>query len=151
MAGMTNTGKAYMLQYAFNGVTETFAVALCTGDTVATAGTETLADLTQVPAGNGYTAGSVQLTMNTTDFDVVSQSGPSAKGYIQVKDVAWTASGGPIPASGNGALYAVLTEATTAVTTNRAVLAYPSLTTGRSVSDGQTLTVQDITINALDS
>uniref|UniRef100_A0A6M3L7A5 Uncharacterized protein n=1 Tax=viral metagenome TaxID=1070528 RepID=A0A6M3L7A5_9ZZZZ len=151
MPGMTNTGKSFMLNY-FQGVAApVFAVALCTGDTVATAGTLTLANLTQVPQENGYTAGAVQLTPGTTDFDVRTQDGASSKAYVQVKDITWTASGGSIPSSGNGALYAVLTEATTAVTTNRAVFAYFSLSTGRSVSSGQTLTVQDMTINALDS
>lgn len=69
---------------------------------------------------------------------------------VQIKDVSWTASGGSIPSSGSGARYAVLTD-DNATVGNREVLAYWDLTSDRTVSDGQTLTLQDLEIDANES
>ena len=104
--------------------------------------TNTLSDLTEIAAGNGYTTGGYQLTPGSTDFDVHTEDDAEDRGLVQVKDVVWTASGGPIPASGNGARYAVLLD-DNATIANREVLAYWDLTSDRSVSDGQTLTLQN--------
>jgi hypothetical protein len=54
----------------------------------------------------------------------------------------WTASTGPLPASGGGARYAVLTDDNGTVS-SREVLAYFDLVSDRVVSDGQTITLQD--------
>ena len=62
---------------------------------------------------------------------------------LQIKDVVWTASGGPIPASGNGARYAVLTD-DNVTQGSREVYFYWDLVSDRSVSSGQTLTLQDM-------
>ena len=125
-------------------------MALVTTDNVPGPGTNTLNDLTEINAGNGYTAGGFSLTPNTTDFDVLTEDDTNDKGILQIKDVQWTATGGNIPASGNDARYAVLTD-DNATVTDREVYAYWDLSTDRSVSDGQTLTLQDCEIDINES
>ena len=149
MAGWTNKGKYRLLQWALrNGTRPTnFYVALVTSATAPNADTNTMSDLTQIATGNGYTTGGYSLTPGATDFDVLTEDDTNDRGLIQVKDVVWTASGGSIPASGNGARYAVLTD-DNATVANREVLAYWDLTSDRTVSSGQTLTLQDLELRA---
>ena len=64
------------------------------------------------------------------------------RGELQIRDFVWTASGGPIPASGLGALYMVLTD-DNATVASREVYCYFSLGSARTVSSGQTLTIQN--------
>lgn len=144
MAGWTNKGKYKMLGWSLRQETipTNFYVALVTSATAPTADINTLGELTEIPDGNGYTSGGYQLTKNSTDFDVWTEDDTNDRGLIQIKDIVWTASGGPIPASGNGARYAVLTD-DNATVGSREVYAYWNLVSDRSVSDGQTLTLQD--------
>jgi len=152
MAGFTNRGKWKLLDWVFRNTTEVtnFYVALVTSAVAPTADTNTMADLTQIATGNGYTDGGYQLTPNATDFDSITEDDTNDLGKIQVKDVVWTASGGTIPASGNGARYAVLTD-DNATVANRLVLAYWDLVSDRSVSSGQTLTLQDCELRLTES
>jgi len=145
--GMTNKGKYRLLGWAFRDDTipTNFYLALVTSASAPGPDTNTLSDLTEIAAGNGYTTGGYQLTPGSTDFDVHTEDDAEDRGLVQVKDVVWTASGGPIPASGNGARYAVLLD-DNATIANREVLAYWDLTSDRSVSDGQTLTLQNCEI-----
>jgi hypothetical protein len=69
--------------------------------------------------------------------------------FIQIKDVAWTASGGNIPASGDGARYAVLTDDNGTVA-SREVFQWWDLSSDRTVSDSQVLTLQDLQIDIRD-
>lgn len=144
MAGWTNKGKYKMLGWSLRQETipTNFYVALVTLSPGPTADINTLGELTEIPDGNGYTSGGYQLTKNSTDFDVWTEDDTNDRGLIQIKDIVWTASGGPIPASGNGARYAVLTD-DNATVGSREVYAYWNLVSDRSVSDGQTLTLQD--------
>ena len=143
-SGWTNKGKMRTLEAYLRGGTipTNFYVALVTSAAAPNADTNTLSQLTQIATGNGYTDGGFQLTPNATDFDVLTEDDTNDRGIIQLKDVAWTASGGPIPASGGGARYAVLTDDNGTVG-SREILAWFDLTSDRSVSDGQTLTLQD--------
>lgn len=147
-SGVTNRGKYLFLQGYFRGTLPTnIYVALCTSTTAPTVDHNTLSELTQIAVGNGYTDGGFQLARNSTDFDVLTEDDTGDLALIQAKDVTWTASGGPIPASGNGARWAVFTtdEATVA---NRQILAWFDLVSDRTVSDGQPLTLQNCQINA---
>jgi hypothetical protein len=132
---------------AFRNGTEptTFYVALVTSAAAPTADTNTLGDLTQIAAGNGYTSGGIAVARNTTDFDTLTEDDTNDRGDLQIKDLTWTASGGSIPGSGNGARYAVLTDDNGTVN-SREVYAYWDLTSDRSVSTGQTLTLQNLEI-----
>ena len=115
---------------------------MVTSATAPTADTNTLSELTQIAAGDGYTAGGYQLSRNSTDWDVWTEDDANDRGLIQLKDITWTASGGPIPSSGNGARYAVLTD-DNATVGSREVYFYWDLTADRSVSDSQDLTLQN--------
>ena len=150
--GWTNRGKYKVLDWVFRNATEVtnFYVALVTSATAPTCDTNLMSDLTEIAAGNGYTSGGYQLTPNSTDFDVINEDDTNDLAKIQIKDVVWTASGGSIPDSGNGARYAVLTD-DNATVANRIIIAYWDLTSDRSVSDGQSLTLQDCELRLTES
>jgi hypothetical protein len=145
MAGMTNKGKWRVLGWSFVAQTipTNYYVALVTSAVAPTQDTDTLGTLTQIATGNGYTDGGFSLTPGATDFDVHTEDDTGDVGFVQIKDVTWTASGGPIPSSGNGARYAVLTNDDGTVA-NREVLAYWDLTSDRSVQDGSPFTLRDL-------
>lgn len=144
MAGWTNKLKAKVLDWVFRGTAlpTNFYVALVTSATAPTQDINTLGELTEIAAGNGYTTGGISLSKNTTDFDVNTEDDAADRGLVQIKDLVWTASGGPIPASGGGARYAVLTDDNGTIA-SREVYGYWDLTSDRTVSNTQTLTLQD--------
>jgi hypothetical protein len=156
MAGTTNKCKKLLLEYAFRRAWNAGAaptnlyVALVTSATAPTADTNTLSQLTEIAAGNGYTTGGYQLTPNTTDFDTITEDDTLDKGKIYVKDVSWVASGGAIPPSGSGARYAVLTD-DNATVANREVLAYWDLSSDRTTPNGEGLRLVDLELDLTES
>jgi hypothetical protein len=152
MAGWTNKGKMSILDAYFrnNGAPTNFYILLATSATAPTQDTNTVSDLTEIAAGNGYTTGGYSLTPGATDFDVLNEDDTNDRGDIQVKDVAWTATGGSIPGSGDGARYAVLTDDNGTVA-NREIYAYWDLSSDRSVSSGQTLTLLNLELRLTES
>lgn len=144
-SGWTDKGFTQVLDIALRGATAptNLYVALVTSATAPTNATNTLSQLTEIAAGNGYTTGGFQLSLNSTDFDVLTEADPVV---LQIKDVAWTASGGPIPSSGDGASYAVLTDDNGTVG-SREIWAWWDLTTARSVTDTNALTLQNLQLN----
>lgn len=143
-SGITNRGRFKILDWVFRGsaLPTNYYVALVTSAATPTVDTNTLSELTEIAAGNGYTAGGISLTKNATDFDTLTEDDTGDLGKIQIKDLTWTAAGGTLPASGNGARYAVLTD-DNATQGSRLVLAWWDLVSDRSVSSGQPLTLQD--------
>lgn len=152
MAGFTNKGKYKLLGWGYRGETipTNFYVALVTSAVAPTADINTFGELTEIAAGNGYTTGGYQLALNSTDWDVWTEDDANDRGLIQIKDVVWTASGGSIPDSGDGARYAVLLDDNVTVG-SREVYAYWDLTSDRTVSDGQSLTLQDCELRGSES
>ena len=152
MPGITNKGKHAILDAYFRntGAPTNFYVALVTSATAPTAEANTMADLTEITAGNGYTSGGYQLSRNSTDFDYIAENDTDDRGDIQIKDVTWTASGGSIPASGDGARYAVLIDDNGTVSA-REIYAWWDLSSDRSVSSGQPLTLQNLELRLQDS
>ena len=146
MPGWTNKGKALFLSTARGVALPTnFFVALVTSAVPPVADTNTLSQLTEIAAGNGYTSGGISLTKNTTDFDSLVENDTNDRGELQIKDLLWTASGGNLPASGDGVRYAVLTDDNGTVG-SREVYHFWDLSSDRTVSDTQTLTLQDCEI-----
>lgn len=146
MAGMTNRGKKLVFDYYFRrqGTLPTnFFVALLTSAIAPGPDTNLMSDVTQIPAGNGYTSGGVSLTPNTTDFDVATEDDTLDKLIMQIKDIVNTASGGNLPASGSGARYAVLTDDNGTVA-NRVIFFFWDLVSDRIVSVGQPLTLENL-------
>jgi hypothetical protein len=144
MAGFTNKGKARLLQFFYqNNLPTNVYIALVTSAVAPVADTNTLSQLTEITAGNGYTSGGFQLSLNTTDWPDSEENDTSDFGGLKAKDVAWTAAGGSIPSGGSGARYAVLTDDNVTVG-NREVWHYWSLVSDRTVTVGNVLTLQDL-------
>ena len=149
MAGFTNIGKAEILDAVFKGsaLPTDFYVHLVS-DTP-THQTNTLSDLTELPQSNGYSP--IEINRDATDWDTgATEVDASGYSYIRLKDISWTASGGALPASGTGALYAVLTD-DNATEGSRKVWAFWSLGSARSVSDTQQLILQDCELRFTES
>lgn len=147
MAGWTNRGKYMGLKRLHDGTSlpTNYYVALLTSATAPGADTNVMSDHTQIAVGNGYADGGYQLSLNATDFDTPAEDDGSDFGSMKIKDIVWTASGGSIPDTGDGARYAVLTD-DNATVANREIYYFWDLTSDRSVSNGQTLTLQDCDI-----
>jgi hypothetical protein len=145
MPGFTNKGKSILLGMGFQNTDYTnLEVHLLTSASAPDADSNTISDHTEIADGNGYSqVGGYQLTRNATDFDNLTEGDSADVATIQIKDVVWTASGGPIPSAGDGARYAVLTTDDS----NGEIIGYYDLVSDRSVSDTQTLTIQDMQMN----
>jgi hypothetical protein len=141
---VTNKGAYYLADQFFRNAAEptNLYVALVTSATAPTVDTNTLSQLTEIAAGNGYTSGGYSLTRNSTDFDSLVENDTDDRAELQLKDVIWTATGGSLPSSGNGARYAVLTDDNGTIG-SRLVLAAWDLVSDRSLTVGQSLTLQN--------
>jgi len=137
-SGTTDKGKYLLLKYAFDGTSapSNYYLALCTATTTPTKAINTFSELTEVSAGNGYTAGGEPLASDTA-FTVTEVDG-SIGAKVVCANVTWTADGGDLP-SGDGARWAVLLDGNTSSSN---VVAYFDLSSARTVSDTQTLTIQ---------
>jgi len=124
-----------------------FYIALVTSAVAPTVDINTLGELTQIATGNGYTDGGYELTPGATDFDVMTEDDSGDKALVQIKDIVWTASGGPIPDSGDGARYAVLTDDNGTIA-NRQVIAAWDLVSDRSATEGHSITLEDCELDA---
>jgi len=150
----TNRGKFLMLDWVFGGepLPDSFYVALVTVDNVPTVDTNTLDELTEIADGNGYTEGGYELTPGDTDFDVFTEDDTNDRAFVQIKDLVWTASGGTIPPSGNGARYAVLTDSTGEsgeTIGDRQVIAMWDLVTTREATVGFVITLADCELRTI--
>ncbi len=148
MAGyFTNRGKKLLFDWSFRGVTlpTNFYVALVTDGSTPSADIDTLSQLTQIQTGNGYSDGGYQLTPNETDFDANTQNNTDDRAALQIKDIAWTASGGSIPSSGDSARYAVLTDDNVTVG-SRQVIAIWDLTVDRAAANGEAINLINLEI-----
>lgn len=147
MTGWTNKGKFRLLGRGYQGVAlpTNYYVALVTSAVAPVADTNTKSELTEINSGNGYTTGGISLNKNSTDFDVLTEDDTNDRALIQLKDIVWTAAGGTLPASGSGARYAVLTD-DNATQGSREIYHFWDLVSDRTVSDTQTLTLQNCEI-----
>ena len=145
MAGWTNRGKYMNLQLWARNVSPATVYYMALVKSTPDQDDDTMADLTEVAAGNGYTTGGTSLARNGTDFDVLTEDDTNDRALVQVKDIVWTASGGDLPSDSVGATYAVIID-DDGVVADREVYHYGSLGGARVVSDTQTLTIQDFEI-----
>lgn len=143
-SGVTNKGKFRLAEQALsNGAEPTVLyLALITSATAPTVDHNTFSQFTEIAAGNGYTAGGISLTRNATNFPT-TEDDTNDRMECDIPDQTWTASGGPIPSSGGGARYAILTD-DNATQSSREVYAWWDLASDRSVSSGQMLTLQNL-------
>jgi len=144
----TNRG-AYRLAKAFahgSSLPSQVYIALVRASPAPSADTNTMADVTEITAGNGYSSGGVVLDRNVTDFDSVTEDDTGDEAPALIKDIAITASGGNIPPSGAGFRYIVLTD-NNATIALREIYAYWDLGAVQTVLDTQTLTIQDLELD----
>lgn len=143
--GWTNRGLKRILDITFRqqNVPTNWYIMLFTVDDVPDADTNTVSDLTEIAAGNGYTTGGYQLTPGATDFDVLTEDDSNDLAFIQVKDVVFTASGGSIPDSGGGARYAALVDDNGTIA-DREVIFWWDLASDHTVGDGGTNTLRNL-------
>jgi hypothetical protein len=141
MAGFTNKFKKLLLEaFCLNtSVPSSFKLALLTSAATLTADTNVWADVSanEIVAGNGYTTKGNTVARSSGGFDDLTEDDSADTGYIRLTDVTYTASGGPIPLSGDGARYAVLLD------NNDNILAWWDFGTDRSVTDTQSILVQN--------
>ena len=149
-SGLTNTGKMRILEMAFrNGMdsaaidTSPYFIALATSAATLTALTELFDTTVQIAVGSGYADGGISFARDSATWDILAMDTVTGYGYIRLKDIVWTAAGGSIPASGGGAMYALITD-DNALVGSRKVYGWIDLTTARSIGNGATLTLQDI-------
>jgi len=150
----TNKGKFLLLDWVFGGepLPDNFYVALVTADNVPTVDTNTLSELTEIADGNGYTEGGYELTPGDTDFDVFTEDDTNDRALVQLKDLVWTATGGTIPDSGNGARYAVLTDSTGEsgeTIGDRQIIAIWDMVTAREATVGFAITLADCELRTI--
>ena len=141
-SGTTDKGKYLMLKYSFDGETvpTTYQLILCTDATSPTKATDSLSSLTELAAGNGYTAGGKAIT--ASEMTVTEVDG-SVGAKVVLDDQQWDATGA-FPSSGDGARWAVFTDGT-AGSSN--VLAYFDLTSDRTLVNGQFLILTGVEID----
>lgn len=141
----TTRGLKLMFDWSFRTATREsfFHLVLITSASVPTAATKTMSELTQIASGNGYSTGGFTLNANSTDLNVLIEDDGASLTYIGLKNIAWTASGGPIPSSGSGASHVVLTTSEPNPA-NWQVIWYQSLNGTRTVSSGNTLQLTGI-------
>ena len=152
MAGITNKGKYRMLDVFFRGAASPtlFYVALCTSASAPGASKNVITDMVEIASGNGYSTGGASVARDSTDFDTLTEDDSASRGLIQIKDMVFTAVGGNLPSSGNGARYAVLLDSNSTASL-REVYTFWDLTSDRTVSDTQTLTLQDLELRLNES
>ena len=144
---VTNRGKYFILNSTFRAGTipTNYYAVLLTNDTVPTVDHNILSDVAEIASGNGHASGGTSLTPGATDMDVITEDDTNDRALIQLKDIVFTASGGAIPASGNGISHMALTDDNVTVNSREVYVTW-DLSGPHTVSDGQTITVQDAEI-----
>lgn len=149
MAGWTNRGKYKVLGWSFRQETMETNLYVALVKSTPDADDNLMSDLTEIAAGNGYTSGGYQLTPNSTDFDTWAEDDGNDKATLKIKNVLWTASGGPIPSDSNDATYAVLTD-DHATVGSREVYCYWNIADS-TVTAGAILQLEDLEIDINES
>jgi hypothetical protein len=139
-SGITNKGAYNILNCTFRGGTlpTVYKAMLATSAAAPTADTNTFSELTEVTGGTGYTAGGTSVSKNSTDFDTLTEVDASDWSLIQMKDYAYTATGGSI----SSIRYFVLADDNVTVG-SREVWAAWDLGSTITLTTGQTLTIQN--------
>ena len=106
--------------------------------------TDTMADLVETPAVNGYTSGGIEVLRSGTGFLAVVEDDVAHFAGIPLQSVMWTASGGDL----GPARYAVLRDNNGTIPSS-IVLAYFDLGAARTVSDTQSITLPDLELRSL--
>lgn len=147
MSDWTNRGKLRQLECVYQGeaLPTNFYIVLVTAAVAPGTTTKTMSELTEIAEGNGYVSGGYELNLDDVDFMMASEDDINDHAEVEIKPVQWDAVGGPIPESGDGARYAVLTDAH-ATLGSREIWAYWDLASDRSIDADQTLVLDGLTL-----
>ena len=151
MPGSTNKLKAESLALFFrnDAAPVSFFLALVTNDNLPGPDTNTMADLTEIAAGNGYVAGGQAIARNDTDWPTSIEDDAGDKGVVGLENITFTASGGPLPSSGNGARYAVITDDNVTISARKVYLWF-DLFSERFLTDTQELQINGMNLEAIE-
>jgi hypothetical protein len=142
MAGLwTNRGKKAALAAFLRGTAisgSAFRLVLCTSANTPTVDTNTLSELTEVAAGNGYTSGGIAVAQSAVGWPTLTEDDTNDSAIAEALAAIWTASGTGIPFSGSGPRWAVLTDANGTLG-SREVFAFFDLVVTRTLTAGSTL------------
>lgn len=140
-AKWTNKGKARAAKVFLRGesVPTEFRIAFVTSAVAPTVDTNVFSELTEIAAGNGYSAGGQVVERSATGWPTLTEDDTNDLFEAIAKSLTWTPSGGSIPASGNPIAYAVLLD-DNATPGNREVLAFWELGS-LSFADGSPFTL----------
>ncbi len=143
----TTRGMRRAMAGVFQGesLPSSFYVALVKASSSPTRATTVMSGLAEIAAGSGYTSGGIEIARDSVDFDTLTEDTVNFLVDLELADVSWTATGGSIPTSGDGARYAVLTN-NNATVANREVWFVWDLGGNRSVTVGQAITLRDLTM-----
>lgn len=144
----TNRGLRRMFGYAFRGETipTQFYLTVVTAASPPTRDTKTMAELVEVAAGFGMTAGGVAVPRNSTGFPTLTENDTRGMAEVIIADTSITASGGTIPASGDNAKYIVLTG-DNATLANRDVYAYWTYEYEQNAPDTETIDMNGLSLS----
>lgn len=145
----TTRGLRRMNEIVFQGATPpaTFYLAAVKATPAPSRATVTFSQLGEIAAGSGYVSGGIAVARDANAFDVLTEDAVGFLVDLELADLAWTATGGPIPASGSGARYVVLLDNNGTVA-NREVWFVWDLQGDRAVSVGQAITMRDLTLRS---
>ena len=148
-SGWTAKGCYEMFNMFLKNGTEptTFYMALVTSATVPDSTTNTLADLTEIAAGNGYTSGGAALPRSSSGFSALTEDDTNHWGLATLADISWTANGGTIPPSGSAATHAAMTDDNATVSA-RKVYNFFDLGGSTTATTGQTILLSGLTLKA---
>jgi len=143
--GLTDRGQVMLLKFAFGEETvpTNFKVKLVTDTTIAPT-VNLFSSLNEIPAGGGYSTGGQ--TFDKTDMTFTQYSGDiHASAVVTDETILWTATG-PIPSSGTGYTFAVITDGST----DDNVIAYVDLEGPDSLNENEILSVNKIQFWSVD-
>jgi hypothetical protein len=152
-SGVTNRGAFLIAGASLTNATEptNFYIALVTSATTPTVDHNTLSEFTEIANGNGYTTGGLIIARTVAggglDWASATEDDTDNRAEFILEDAVWTASGGSLPASGNGARWALLLDDNVTVG-DRQVYVWWDLVSDRTVSVGQTITVSAAEVRA---
>ena len=97
-SGWTNIGLGCVLNSYFRDVStpSSFKLALLTVLPSSWTEIETMAQLTELAGGNGYTQGGATVARSAVGFDVLVEDDANDVAYIQLADVTWNITGSGI-------------------------------------------------------
>lgn len=130
---VTNRGAKLQVDVFWRGAAgpTTFYAALCS--TLPTVDTNTLSELTQVSATNGYTNGGMTVSRSSTGFPSVTEDDTANTAYVSLATLTLTASGGSI-----GPFQYVVITGDGGTVANRETLAWFALPAAVTIPNGAT-------------